>query len=80
MQHFSANQAFLSCQVLKIEVYNRVCLITLTIEFGTVSLIMSKHLFKALMIIKIPTYRMFIEFHNKMSKYFRFLNVQLLRF
>lgn len=44
-----------SCQVLKTEVYNRNCLVTLIIAFGTILPIMSKHLFKALVrVIKVP--------------------------
>lgn len=65
-----------SCQVLKTEVYNRNCLVTLIIAFGTILPIMSKHLFKALVrVIKVPTYRVFIEFHIEISKYFGFFNV-----
>lgn len=52
-----------SCQVLKTEVYNRNCLVTLITAFGTVLPLMSKHLFKALVRgTKVPTYRVFIEF------------------
>lgn len=69
-----------SCQVLKTEVYNRNCLVTLIIAFGTILPIMSKHLVKTLVrVIKALTYRVFIEFHIEISKYFWFLNIQLLR-
>jgi hypothetical protein len=50
MQHFLVQTETFSesCQVLKTEVYNRNCLVTLIIAFGTILPIMSKHLFKAL--------------------------------
>lgn len=69
-----------SCQVLKTEVYNRNCLVTLIIALGTILPTLSKHLFKALVrVIKVPTYQVFTEFHIKISKHFGFLNSHVLK-
>ena len=55
-----------SCQVLKTEVYNRNCLVTLIIAFGTFLPVMSKHVFEAFVrVIKVPTYTVFIQFMLK---------------